>query len=382
MFAEQKVLRIPGPTPIAPRIARAGARPMINHRGSEFSALLARVQSGLQHIFQTQEDVIPLTASGTAGMEAIVANLTSPGDPVLVLVGGKFGERWAELARAYRCDVRELPYTWGRGVEPDAVRAALAEFPAQVVFATQNESSTAVYNDIPALATVCREAGALLAVDAISSMGGAPFYMDAWGVDAVVTSSQKCLMTPPGLAFVALGRRAWARAQQTTSPRYYLDLAHYRKAAAKGETPYTPGVSLFFALDEALTMIQEEGLEASWSRHRLMQQMIRQGAQALGLDLFVPDQWASPTVTAILAPEGVDIEAVRKQVAARRGVVLSGGQDRLKGKIFRVGHMGYAGPLDMIAVLAAIEIELLAAGFHCELGAGVRAAQEVWAGWR
>ncbi len=380
-FAEKRQLHLPGPSPVPPRVQRAASRAMIDHRGAEFAQLLARTQEGLRQLFGTREDVIALAGSGTAAMEAAVANLVSPGEPVLVLVGGKFGERWAELATAYGADVRPLPYPWGEGVDPEALRQALARQPeVRVVFATQNESSTAVFNDVPAIATVCRQHGALCVVDAVSSLGGAPMEMDAWGVDAVVAGSQKCLMLPPGLSFIALSPRAWAKAAESRSPRFYFDLRAYRELLPKGETPYTPAVSLYFALDEALAMIQEEGLENTFQRHRLLQQMVRQGVAAMGLELLVAERWASPTVTAVKAPPGVEVSGLRKGLN-RRGVIVAGGQGAMRGKIFRIGHMGYTTPLDMIGVLAALEIELQVAGFPVSLGAGVRAAQEVWATW-
>lgn len=382
MFEEVKHLRIPGPTPVPPAVQRAAAKPMINHRGSEFREIMARVQSGLKGVFQTSSDVAIITGSGTAAMEAAVANLVSPGTRALVLVGGKFGERWLELVQAYRGNVTVLEYPYGQGVEPDQVADVLKrEGDIEVVFATQNESSTAVLNDIQGIAAATRDAGALLVVDAVSSLGGTPLPMDAWGVDVVVTGSQKCLMLPPGLSFVAASPRAWDRMANSQSPRYYFDLPAYRRTALKGETPYTPNVSLFFALDEALAGIQKEGLENSFARHRLMRDMVRAGISALGLPLFVEDRWASPTLTAVAGVEGLDIEDFRKRVAQECNVVLSGGQGDLKGKIFRIGHMGYATPLDMLATLAAVEVGLRRSGLDIELGAGVRAAQEVWTKW-
>lgn len=382
LFEEDKHLRIPGPTPVPPSVQRAAAKPMINHRSDDFRKLAQRVRKGLQYVFQTENEVVVITGSGTAAMEAAVANLVSPGTRALVLVGGKFGERWLELVRAYRGDAVVLDYPYGQGAEPERVAAALRENPGvEVVFATQNESSTAVLNDIEGIAAAVRPTGALLVVDAISGLGGSPLPMDAWGVDVVVAGSQKCLMLPPGLSFVAANERAWERMAASRSPRYYLDLWAYRKAAAKGETPYTPNVSLFFALEESLRLIQEEGLERSFERHRLMRDMVRAGIKALGLPLYVDDRWASPTLTAVSAIPGLDVEAFRRRVAAEFRVILSGGQSELKGKIFRIGHMGYATPLDMLTALAAIELGLVRCGVDVPLGAGVRAAQEVLLKW-
>lgn len=382
MFDEAKQLRIPGPTPVPPSVQRAASKAMINHRSDDFRKIALRVQSGLKYVFQTEHDVVVLTGSGTAAMEAAVANLVSPGTRVLVLVGGKFGERWLELVQAYRGDAVVLKYPYGEGARPEAVAEALQANPGiEVVFATQNESSTAVLNDIEGIADVVKPSGALLVVDAISGLGGAPLPMDAWGVDVVVAGSQKCLMLPPGLSFVAANERAWERMKESTSPSYYLNLPAYRKAAAKGETPYTPNVSLFFALEEALKLIEEEGLERSFERHRLMRDMVRAGIRQMGLPLLVDDPWASPTLTGVKGVPGLDVEGFRKRVASELNVVLSGGQGEMKGKIFRIGHMGYATPLDMLTTLAAIELGLRRSGFEVELGSGVRAAEEVFLQW-
>jgi len=383
---EQQHLRIPGPTPVPPRVMRAAARPVVNHRGAAFRELYKQVTAELKNVFQTQGEVMIITGSGTAAMEAAVVNLVSPGEKVLVLVGGKFGERWGEIARAYGAQVIEWRYDWRQGAEPEELARRLAADPDIVaVFATHNESSTGVMNDIEGLSRA-RDLGgrrhrALLIVDSVSALGGAPLPMDAWGVDAVVTGSQKCLMVPPGLSFVALGQRALERLEQITTGRYYLDLRAYRKAAAAGESPYTPAVTLVFALQEALAMLAEEGLENSFARHRLMRDMVRAGIKALGLPLWTDERWASPTVTAVEGAPGLEVEPFRKLVRDRFGVELAGGQGELKGRIFRIGHMGYAGPLDMIAALAAIEQGLAASGFPVKLGAGVAAAQEVWARW-
>lgn len=386
MTSEQQHLRIPGPTPVPPRVTRAAARAMVNHRGAAFRELYKQVTAQLRDVFETQGEVMLLTGSGTAAMEAAVVNLVSPGEKVLVLVGGKFGERWGEIARAFGARVIEYSYDWRQGADPEEVGRRLAADPDIVaVFATHNESSTGVLNDIEGLSRARELAGgrhrALLVVDSVSGLGGAPLPMDRWGVDAVVTGSQKCLMVPPGLSFVALGPAALARLDQVTTGRYYLDLRAYRKAAAVGESPYTPAVTLVFALQEALAMLAEEGLENAFARHRLLRDMVRAGIRALGLPLFTEERWASPTVTAVAGPEGLEVEAFRRLVRERFGVELAGGQGELKGRLFRIGHMGYASPLDMIAALAAVEQGLAASGYPVKLGTGVAAAQEVWARW-
>jgi len=354
---------------------------MVNHRGPEFSDLLKEAADALRRLFGTSGDAVILTGSGTAAMEAAVANLVSPGERVVVVSGGKFGERWAEIVPAYGAQAHVVQHPYGTAADPAALDEALASTKAAVAFVTQNESSTGVLNDVRALAEAARSHGALLAVDAVSGLGGAPLPMDEWGVDVVVAGSQKCLMLPPGLSFVAASPRAWERMEASGSPRYYLDLPAHRRALAKAQTPYTPAVSIIFGLEESLRLIEAEGLEAIFSRHRLMRDMVRSGVKAMGLELFVADETAaSPTVTAVSGGDGFDAEALRK-AAARRGVVLGGGQGELKGRIFRIGHMGYAGPLDMIAALAAVELALQEMGEPVRLGAGLAAAQEVWAAW-
>jgi len=382
VFDGDKLLRVPGPTPVPSRVALASARPMLWHRSPEFVELFRRVESRLKALFETEGDVLIIAGSGTAAMESAVANLTSPGEEVVVLNGGKFGERWLELAHAFGAKPIELKYPYGQGVEPDALDRVLAQNPgAKVVYATQNESSTAVLNDIEALAKVARAHDALLVVDAVSSLGGAPLPMDAWGVDVVVTGSQKCLMLPPGLAFVGVSPRAWEKARASRGHRYYFDWSRYKKAAQNAESPYTSAVSLMYALDESLAMMEEEGKEARFERHRLMRAMVREGLRALGFTLFVEDRWASPTLTAATGG-GVDPEALRKAVRKKTGVTFAGGQGDLKGKIFRIGHMGAATPLDMVTTLAAVEMGLAELGAPVAWGRGAGRALEVWKSWQ
>lgn len=386
MREEMRQLRIPGPTEVPPRVVRAASRPIFNHRGAQFHRLHAEVTTGLKRVFATSGDVAVLTGSGTAAMEAAVANVINPGDKVLVLVGGVFGDRWGKIARAFGAQVVEYRYDWSEGADPTRVTEYLAEQPDIVaIFATHNESSTGVLNDIEGISKARHINGrrhqALLIVDSVSGLGGAPLLMDEWDVDVVVTGSQKCLMVPPGLAFVAWGARADARIADTRNHRFYFDLVAYKEAAQRGETPFTPAVSLVAALAESLQMLEQEGLIASFARHRLMRDMVRAAMRALDLELFTSDRWASPTVTSVLAPDEVDVGYFRGIVRDRYGVELAGGQGELKNRLFRIGHMGYANPLDMVAAIAAIEQALQYVGRPVTLGAGVAAAQEVWAGW-
>lgn len=381
MFAGDRLLRVPGPTPVPDRVVRAASRPMLYHRGPEFVGIFQRCIARLKALFETDGEVFILAGSGTLAMESAVANLIAPGDQAIVASGGKFGERWVELVEAFGGRPVVVSYPYGQGVDPEQIARAMKENPgAKVVFTTQNESSTTVLNDIEGIAKVVRELGGLLVVDAVSSFGGTPLSMDAWGVDVVVSGSQKCLMLPPGLAFVAVNQRAWERALAVKASRYYADWRRYREAQAKGETPYTPAVSLIVALDEALAMLEEEGKEARLDRHRLMMTMVREGLKALGFTLYVDDRWASPTVTAATGG-GLDVSQLVKAVKARTGVILSGGQGELKGKIFRVGHMGAVSPLDMVTTLGAIELGMAAVGKAPRFGAGVGKALEVWSAW-
>lgn len=380
--------RIPGPVPVPPRVMAALAGPAINHRGAEARAGYRRVQEGLRRLFGTGEEVVVLTGSGTAAMEAAVANTVEPDDRVLVLVGGKFGERWAEITQAFGARVEVLSYDLRRGADPQEVADRLRAQPGvKAVFATHNESSTAVMNDIGGIARAIREAAGgeppLLVVDAISSLGGAPFHLDDWGVDVAVSGSQKCLMSPPGLSFVALGPRGWARVEEVRTPRYYLDLRAYRKSGRQEQWPYTQAVGLVRAVGAALDMIFEEGLEHVYARHRLLREMVRSAVRAMGLEPWVEDRYASPTLTALEVPAGVDGEALRARLRDELGVEIGGGQGELKGKILRIGHMGYAFPADMLAVLGALEALLHEAGAgRAGRGQGVAAAQEVWAQWQ
>lgn len=382
MIKKELGLRIPGPTPIPPSVLQAMQQPMVSHRGTEFTDIVASLQGDLRYLFQTENDCLILAGSGTAAMEAAVANLVAPGRPVLAVVAGKFGERWSQLARTYQADVKELIVPWGQGVDLNQLAAAIAQHQPEVLFITHNESSTGVSQDIAGAAAICQQAGCLIVVDAISSLGGAEFRTDAWGIDVAITGSQKCLMLPPGLSFLAVSQQAWDKMAKNNSPRFYFDLLRYRKGVHNGQAPYTPAVSLIFGLQESLRLIRSEGLENVWQRHRLMQQMIRQGLAAAGVPLFVAEEWASVTVTAALAPAGLQLEAWRKELAKETGIVLASGQDSLAGRVFRVGHMGYAIPAEMLAILGTIEVFLAKAGCHKRLGAGVSAAQEVWLRWQ
>jgi aspartate aminotransferase-like enzyme len=355
-------LRVPGPTPLPPEVREAMAADMINHRGPEFRALLGAVTVDLQHILQTRNEVLILTGSGTGGLEAAIVNLISPGDRVVSVSIGVFGERFAEIARAFGAEVTIVEAPWGQAADPAALQEALGQAPdARLVLVTHNETSTGVTNDLQALAGVVQAIGdgarPLLVVDAISSAGAIPLPVDAWGCDVVVTGSQKGWMTPPGLAMLSVSERAWAAMERATCPRCYWDLQAARRYASHGQTPWTPAVSVLYGLRRALQLMRAEGPEAIYARHRRVGQRMREGAQALGLELFADPAHASDTVTTLRVPPGIDGDALVARVR-EHGVVIAGGQRQLKGKVVRVGHLGYVDVDDVDQVLRALALAL------------------------
>lgn len=358
-------LRIPGPTPCPPQVLAASAQPMIDHRGRQFAELAQEVVEGLKPFFQTRGDVLVLTCSGTGGMEAAIVNTLSPGDRVLAVSIGAFGDRFASIARTYGADVVRLEYEWGQAADPDDLSRALAADPSiKAVLLTHNETSTGVTNPLAELARVVREQERLLLVDGVSSVSSLPIRTDDWGLDVVVSGSQKGWMTPPGLAFLAVSERAWQAYREARMPRFYFDLGRHKEMLEKGQTPWTPAVSVLFALREALRLLREEGLEAIYARHARLGEMARQGVKALGLELLAADErYASNTVTAVKVPEGVEVRALRRLLEDEYGVVVAGGQGKLSGKIFRIGHMGYAREEDIQGVLDALAQALPRVGY-------------------
>lgn len=358
-------LRTPGPTPCPPQVMEAMARQMIDHRGPEAAAIITRITAGLQRAFQTQNDVVILTCSGTGGLEAAVVNTIAPGDTVLAISIGVFGDRFAAIAQTYGAKVTKLTFEPGQAADPDAVARALAADPAiSAVLVTHNETSTSVTNPLEEIARVVKAADKLLLVDAISSMGSINVATDAWGLDVVVSGSQKGWMVPPGLAFLSMSPRAWEAHARSTTPRFYLDAARHRDAQAKGQTPWTPALSLFFALDVALQMLEAEGWEKVFARHQRVAEFTRRGVRELGLELLADPRFASNTVTAVKAPAGVDVSALRKALREEHGVVLAGGQGPLQGKIFRIGHLGLVSEADISEALTALGSVLSGLGFR------------------
>ena len=379
-MAEKRYLLTPGPTPVPPEVLAALAEPVIHHRARDYREIYERCLARLQEVYRTKNDVLMYTTSGTGAFESAVANLTSPGDRQLVLSAGNFGERWAGMAKTFGADLVHTKLEWGETPEPDDLRTALADAgDVRVVYLTHSETSTGVVCDLQALAAVAKEAGALVVVDAVSSLGAVPVETDAWELDVVVSGSQKALMTPPGIAFVSVSGAALEVAARSTTPRYVLDWERTRKAQAKLDAPFTPAVSLVRALDVALGLLLAEGLEATFDRHARLGRACREGSKAMGLELFSPDEERSVVVTAIRAPDGVDATEVVSTLRDRFGITIANGQAELKGKIFRIGHIGWFDIFDITTALAAVELALADAGAEIERGVAVTRALDAWA---
>lgn len=373
----KQLLLAPGPTPVPARVRAAIARPIIHHRTPQFEAIFGRVRCGLGELFGTTSDVLTLAASGTGAMEAAVVNCFAPGDQVIVVNGGKFGERWLKLAKMFGLEVIELKVEWGRAVAVEDIADALDGNPAvRGVLVQASETSTTACHPVEEIGRLTRGRDVLLVVDGITAVGVYEVPMDAWGIDVLVTGSQKAMMLPPGLAFIALSQRAWQRAEAVCQPRFYFDLARERTNQAKNTTAYTPAISLIFGLDEALQMMREEGYPRLYARHARCAAATRAGAQALGLRLLAPEA-PSPAATGVFVPEAVDGRKLHGYLRDKMGVAFAGGQDHLKGKIVRLAHIGYMGAFDTINAIAALEMALLHFGHPIELGKGVGAAQQV-----
>jgi aspartate aminotransferase-like enzyme len=371
----KQLLLAPGPTPVPARVRLAMAQPMFHHRTPQFSALFGEVRQALRELYQTKQDVLMLAASGTGAMEAAVCNCFAPGDEVIVVNGGKFGERWGKLAKSFSIEPIEIRVEWGRAVRPEQVEEALAAHPkARGVLVQGSETSTTAVHPLREIAAVTRRRDTLLVVDGITAVGVYPIPMDEWGIDVLLTGSQKALMLPPGLALIALSERAWTRVEQTSQPRFYFDLPRERTNQAKNTTAYTPAISLVIGLREALAMMREEGFASVFARHERLARATRAACEALGLRLVAPDN-PSPAVTGVYVPERIDGGKLFAYLRDQMRVVFAGGQDHLKGKIVRIAHLGYMDVFDTIAAIAAFEMALRRFGHPVELGRGVGAAQ-------
>jgi aspartate aminotransferase-like enzyme len=370
-------LRIPGPTVLPPTVREAGGRQMINHRGPEFAAMLGRILDGMKPFFGTTRDVAMLTCAGSGGLEAAIVNTLSPGDRVLGVSIGAFGDRFAKIAGIYGADVTKIDVEWGQAADPAVVRDALLAQPGyRAVLLTHNETSTGVMNPIADLAAAIREASpdSLILVDSVSGLGAVPFEMDAWGVDLVVTGSQKAWMAAPGLAMIAASDRGWAATETARMPRFYLDLRSHRASAADGQTPFTPAIAVVYQVDEGLRLMTAEGKDGIYARHEACAAATRAGLAALGFELFADPRFASRTVTAAKLPDGHDWKPFNAAIKAH-GVVLAGGQGKLSGKIFRIGHLGSVTVDEILGAIAVLERVSLEQGRRFEAGRAVGAAQ-------
>ena len=374
---DKTFLMIPGPTPVPERVLLEMAKHPIGHRSSEFSKVLEGIYADLKLFFRTKNDVLVFTASGTGAMEAALSNLINPNDKVLSLVIGNFGQRWAKIAKNYGADVQTIEVEPGQAINPDDLRKVLAEDTnkeIKIVTMTHNETSTGVTNDLKTLAGIVKEHGAISVVDGVTSLGAIQCEMDEWGVDVLISGSQKGFMIPPGLSFLAADEKAWKAFEQCERPSFYFNWASNRKSLLENSTAFTPAVNLFMALKASLEMMKEEGIENIWARHKKIAKALRAGIRAIGLKLFVEDEKiASYAVTAVLPPDGVSVPDIRKVLKNDYDIVVANGQNKLKDKIFRIGTLGYVSERDVIMAVGALEATLYKLGYNFELGKGVAA---------
>ncbi len=372
-------LMIPGPVELTSEVLNEMARPLIGHRTPEFDEILEYCQDTLKEIFSTKNDVLLITGSGTAAMDAAIASTIKEGDEYICITGGKFGERMPEIVRAYGGIAKEVDVRWGSAVNPDDVEDAVSDSNAKAITLTHNETSTGVLHDAKAIGKIAKKNDLLFIVDAITSVGGDYVETDRWGIDICITGSQKCLAAPPGMAFAAVSEKAWDTISDNRSKRgYYLDLQRYRTALKKGTTPFTPSVTLIYGLKKALEAIRAEGIENRIKRHRLLAQATRGAAKEINLELFADEDSASNTVTAIKIPDGLTDDDVRGKMKREHGILMAGGQAQLKGKIFRIGHMGNVDYTDLMAVMSSLELTLYTSGHNIILGKGLAKIQETF----
>lgn len=379
-MALKQYLLIPGPTPVPPEVLSALSHPMINHRSSDFKSVMSEVTDGLKWAYQTKNDVLILTSSGTGAMEAAIVNTLSPGDKVLIINIGAFGARFMKIAKAYGLEIDEIKVERGRAVDPKVVEQKLKDDKNKTIKAVifqHNETSTGVLNDVKTIASIIASHGALSIVDAVSGLLTADLRTDEWGLDVVASGSQKAFMVPPGLAFVCMSEKAWKAYETAKMPKFYFDLGAARKFAQTGETPWTPCLSIAFGMQVSFRMLKSEGLPAIFKRHEILSKAVRAGVKALGFGLLADDSCASKAVTAVLPPAGIDAEALRKACREQYGIVLAGGQEDLKGKIFRIGHLGYVDKMDIVTAFSAIELVSSQMGAKIKMGSSIAAVEEI-----
>jgi aspartate aminotransferase-like enzyme len=375
---EKKYLFSPGPTMLPPEVLLKMAEPIMHHREPEFEKIFAEIRQGLKYLFQTKNEVMTFTSSGTGAMEGAVSNLLSKGDKALVVRGGKFGERWGEICKAYGIEFIPIDVEWGQAVDPAKIQEILKSDPSiRAVYTQASETSTGVKHPIKEIAEIVKKyENTIIVVDAITGIGVFDIPMDEWGLDVVVSGSQKALMLPPGLAFAALSDKAWKFVERSNLPKYYFDFKKELKSSQKNQSSYTPAISLFVGLRESLNLIRKEGVEAIFLRHEKLAEATRVAVKALGLELYAPDS-PSNAVTAVKIPEGVDGERLKDLFFEKFGITVAEGQGRAKGKIIRIAHLGYYERLDMVMVISALEMLLKEMGYAFELGMGLKAAEEI-----
>jgi len=366
---------IPGPTPVPEKVLQALSKHPIGHRSKEFQDLVESTTKNLQWLHQTQNDVLTITGSGTAAMEAGIINTLSKGDQVICGDNGKFGERWVKVAKAYGLDVKVVKADWGTPLDPNQFKRILEEDTNEkikAVILTHSETSTGVINDLKSINNeVKNHSKAITIADCVTSLGACNIPMDEWGIDVIASGSQKGYMIPPGLSFVAMSKRAWEANNQSNLPKFYLDLKQYLNSVNKNSNPFTPAINLYFALEASLTMMQKEGLNNIFSRHARHQKATQEGIKAMGLNLFTKESFGSPAITAV-KPENIDAESIRKAIKNDFDILLAGGQDHLKGKIFRIGHLGFVNDRDIISVISALESTLDKMGkLNVPIGQGI-----------
>lgn len=373
-------LLAPGPTPVPEKVLIKMAEPMIHHRTAAFEAIVAEMKENLKWLYQTAHDVVVFAASGTGAMEGSVTNLLSKKDKALVVDGGKFGERWWKICKAYGIAHEVIKVEWGRAVDPRVIEEKLKKEDFRAVYIQASETSTGVYHPVREIAEIVKKySNTALVVDAITALGVVNLPTDEWGLDIVVSGSQKALMLPPGLAFASVSPKAWGLIEKSDLPKFYFDFKKEKKSIDENTTAYTPAVSLVIGLNEVLKSMQAMGLQEIFSKHEILARACREGAKAMGLKLFAPDS-PSNAVTAIYSPEGIDAGKIVKGLREQFNMTIAGGQDQAKGKIFRIGHLGYYDPMDIVSVLSAVEITLSRLGYKLELGKGVGAALSVLKG--
>ncbi len=375
----KRYLLAPGPTPIPAEVLAAMSMPIIHHRSTDFIPVMESVRKGLKWLYQTKNDVLILCSTGTGGMVGSVNNFFSPGDKVLVINGGNFGERWTKICREYGLQVQEIEIEWGYTIEPETVEKALKNNPdIKGLFVQASETSTGVYHDIKALSKIVKKRdNTLLIVDAISALAAHDLKTDVWGIDVMIGGSQKGLMLPPGLSFVSISEKAWKMSEEAKTPKFYFDYKKERKAQEKNQTSFTSAVTLIIGLNESLKLMQKEGLQNMFKRHELLANALREAVKTLGLELFSKES-PSNSVTAILAPEGLNGQEIYKTLKDKYGITAAGGQSQARGKIFRIAHLGYAGMFDIITAISGIEMVLRGMGYPVKLGTGVAAAEKIF----